>query len=224
MRAPRPRAPRRPITSTGLVQAFVRRPVGVAEITADGIRLLVIVSVLVAGIGWGPVQVGIFMLALFGALAPRALRIRPSVDISIGVTMLIAAWSNVFDLYTEIVGWDKIVHAALTGAVTILVVTAAQRGGLLPQTGSPRFALVLSGAAVGLAVGSIWEMLEWAGHTFTDAVIFVGYDDTIGDLAADGVGGLIAGLALSLLPHGGFSRATPATERATEREPAGGAR
>ena len=33
-------------------------------------------------------------------------------------------------------------------------------------------------------------MLEWTGNAVTDAVIFVSYDDTIGDLAADGLGAL----------------------------------
>jgi hypothetical protein len=42
-------------------------------------------------------------------------------------------------------------------------------------------------------------MGEWLGHNFVDSKIFVGYDDTIGDLAADGSGGLLVGLGLPWL-------------------------
>jgi hypothetical protein len=53
--------------------------------------------------------------------------------------------------------------------------------------------IVLCGMA-GLAIGSVWEMCEFLGHTQLDAGIRVGYDDTIGDLAADLAGGILAGL------------------------------
>ncbi|KQQ94267.1 hypothetical protein ASF62_09030 [Leifsonia sp. Leaf325] len=181
-----------------LIQTFVRRPVGAGEVAADGVRALAVASVIAAGIGWGAVQVGIFMLALLGVLVPRALGLRPSVDIATGLIVLVAAWSNVFDLYTEVFGWDKLVHVALTGVIATLAVIASQRSGLLPTTGH-RAGLVMATGAFGLAVGSIWEMLEWAGNALTDAVIYVGYDDTIGDLAADALGGIIAGLALPFL-------------------------
>ncbi|MEL4317539.1 hypothetical protein WJX64_00825 [Leifsonia sp. YIM 134122] len=183
---------------TDLIQTFVRRPAGPGEIAADCVRVFAVASVVAAGIGWGAVQIGIFMLALLGVLVPRALGLRPSVDIATSTIVLVAAWSNVFDLYTEVFGWDKLVHVALTGVIATLAVVAAQRSGILPTTGH-RVGLVIATAALGLAVGSIWEMLEWAGNALTDAVIYVGYDDTIGDLAADAVGGLIAGIALPFL-------------------------
>ncbi|KQX07631.1 MULTISPECIES: hypothetical protein [unclassified Leifsonia] len=183
---------------TDIIQTFVRRPTTAGEVAADCVRALAVVSVIAAGIGWGAVQVGIFLLALLGVLVPRALGLRPSVDITSGIIVLVAAWSNVFDLYTEVFGWDKLVHVALTGVIATLAVIAAQRSGILPTTGH-RAGLVVATVAFGLAAGSVWEMLEWVGNALTDAVIYVGYDDTIGDLAADAVGGLIAGLALPFL-------------------------
>ncbi|ANJ27119.1 hypothetical protein [Agromyces aureus] len=203
-----------------LAQTFLRRPAGVVAIAADGVRLLAIASVLVAGIGWGAVQASIFMLALLGALAPRALGIRPSVDLGIVLIALLAAWSNIFDLYTEVFGWDKLVHVALTAAVTVIVMAAAQQTGSLRPTFHGPTVIALA-TAIGLALGSIWEMLEWAGYTFTDAVVFVGYDDTIGDLMADGVGGLIAGLLLPTATARGRAGSAIVATQPSERTSAG---
>ena len=50
--------------------------------------------------------------------------------------------------------------------------------------------------ATGTALAVVWEFGEWYGHTFLDSRIQVGYDDTIGDLAAGMVGALVAGVAL----------------------------
>jgi hypothetical protein len=48
-------------------------------------------------------------------------------------------------------------------------------------------------ATGGLALGAVWKMCEWVGYTVIDASIRVGYDDTIGDLAADLAGVTAAG-------------------------------
>ncbi|MEK8228690.1 hypothetical protein NKG05_25870 [Oerskovia sp. M15] len=50
------------------------------------------------------------------------------------------------------------------------------------------------GARVLLAL--LWETGEWAGATFVDESINVGYVDTLGDLAAGGIGSLLAGLVM----------------------------
>lgn len=182
-----------------LIPTFLRRPTGRGELVADGARALVLISVVVAGFGWGVVQVGIFMLAVLGALVPRALGVRPAVDIATSVVLLMAAWSNVFDLYTEVYAWDKVIHAVLTGLLTTLGIVAAQRASILPAVEGHRVGLAIAAVALGLGLGSLWEMLEWLGNAMTDAVIFVSYDDSIGDLAADGLGALIAGIALPFL-------------------------
>ncbi len=49
-----------------------------------------------------------------------------------------------------------------------------------------------------MAAGVVWEIGEWFGHTFIDTSIVVEYTDTIGDLAAGGLGSLVAGGLLAL--------------------------
>jgi hypothetical protein len=95
----------------------------------------------------------------------------------------------------------------------------AQLVGFLPSHGH-RAGLIVSTVAVGLAAGVLWEIGEWWGHNIVDDAIYVGYDDTIGDLVSGGAGALVAGLGLPFLAarsrlHTG-DRAlggTPTTER-----------
>lgn len=52
-------------------------------------------------------------------------------------------------------------------------------------------------AAAAVALGVVWELAEWWGHTAVTPEIGVGHTDTIGDLAADLVGaGIGAALAV----------------------------
>jgi hypothetical protein len=185
------------VRSTG--DTFLRRPASAAAVVADVVRGIAVVSVAVATIGWGPVEFAVFMLSLLGALVPRALGIRAPLDIATGVTCVVAAWSNVFDLYTAVIGWDKVVHFALTAVVAALVVVVTRRTGFLPPVAGHRVGHAVVATLLGLGLGALWEMGEWAGHMFVDTGIFVDYVDTIGDLGADGLGALVAGLALPWL-------------------------
>ncbi|ROQ40705.1 hypothetical protein EDF46_0065 [Frondihabitans sp. PhB188] len=162
-------------------------------------RGLAVVSIVVATIGWGPVQLGVFALAMLGVIVPRALGVRSALDLATGIACLTAAWSNVFELYTTVIGWDKLIHFALTGCLTALALVIAQRSRLLPGVGDHRIGFAVVATIAGLGLGAVWEMLEWAGHSFISPGIFVGYVDTIGDLAADGLGGLFAGVFASAL-------------------------
>jgi hypothetical protein len=72
---------------------------------------------------------------------------------------------------------------------------------------------VILGLALGLAVSALWEMVEWAGYTFISDRIYVTYDDTISDMAIGGLGALLAGLALAVLPFEPARQPEPAPSR-----------
>ncbi|WP_309069626.1 hypothetical protein [Microbacterium sp.] len=59
-----------------------------------------------------------------------------------------------------------------------------------------RVPIVLVGMT-GLAISAAWEMIEWFGYTFVSDAIYVAYVDTIGDMAAGGLGALLAGVIAS---------------------------
>lgn len=208
-----------------VAETFLRRPHGLLEHVADAVRVLAVLSVVAVGIGWGVVEIAVLMLALLGTLVPRMLGLRASFDLMVGVAVLGAAWSSVFELYTRIAGYDTVVHFVLNGLLAAVFVVLARRAGWVVSPGDDgrggagrvaRIGSALTTVAFGLAAGTLWEMGEWAGHTLVDSAIFVGYDDTIGDLAAGGLGSLLAGLALPFLVGGDIrGRAASASSSGT---------
>ena len=59
--------------------------------------------------------------------------------------------------------------------------------------------VVVAAGAIGLSLGTFWEMFEWFGKTFIDGAIYVGYRDTIGDIVWGGLGSLLAGILMPVL-------------------------
>ncbi|NYF18002.1 hypothetical protein HDC37_002858 [Microbacterium sp. AK009] len=182
------------------VQNFLRPPATALDIVADAVRLLGVISVVVAAVWFTLLDAGVVAFSLPALMVPRFLALRPGWDIAVELSILTAAWSNIFGLYESIPGWDLLVHAVVSGALTLMGLLAFAHLGVLPWPGRsrhPGFSGAVLGGMLALALGALWEMVEWAGRTFVTAEIIVSYNDTIGDLAADGVGGVAAGLLLA---------------------------
>jgi hypothetical protein len=169
-------------------------------LVADVVRALTLVSLVVATIGWGGTAFPVMALSLLGVVVPRMLGLRPAFDVLVCVLVLVAGWSSVLEWYTSLFLWDKLIHVVLTGLLAaVLYVIGADLRAVPAPSEERRVVVALLALCAGLAVGAAWEMGEWLGHNFVDSAIYVGYDDTIGDLAADGVGGLLAGFGLPWL-------------------------
>lgn len=181
-----------------MIENFRRAPSGPAEWAADAVRVLGAVSVAVAGIGWGAVAFWVTALALLGVCASRFLGLRPGLDIALGSTLLVAAFSSTLGLYTSIAGWDLVVHFSATGLLAAALFVCGQRLRLVPLDTPPVPTAVLT-AAFGVSAAVLWEIAEWVGHNFVDPTIYVAYNDTIGDLAAGAAGAIVAGCSMRVL-------------------------
>jgi len=162
------------------------------------VRVLGLLSMVATLIWWAPVDAAVFALVQLGLVMPRFLGIRPALDIAFGISLLVAGWSAVLELYTHILYWDLLVHFTLNGLLAAVLYVLAVRRGAVPDPSTdavPLGATVTLTVAFGLAAGVVWEVAEWAGHTFVDSGIYVGYTDSIADLAFGGLGALAAGLA-----------------------------
>jgi hypothetical protein len=178
------------------------RPAGVAELSADILRAVGLIGIVVAGFGWGPIAGVSVSLAAGGMVIPRLLGVRPSVDIAFGLTLLVAVWSSVLDIYITTPWWDLPVHLVTNGLCAAVLYILLQRARVLPDAAAlprPLLTTVVVTTALGCALGVIWEIFEWLGHTFLDPAIFVGYTDTIGDLVWGATGSMLAGLAMTFL-------------------------
>jgi hypothetical protein len=182
--------------SAPLSRTLLAPPARPAEWLADGVRALAPVSVVVAAVGWGPQAAGVMALTVPAVLLPRAVAARPWFDILAVSVILVAAWSNVLGLYESVRGWDLVVHAVCTGVLAALAYLVLARSGVVPaprRPGMARRTPIVIVIALGLALSALWEILEWVG-TLVAPDIYVAYRDTIGDMAAGGLGTVVAGI------------------------------
>lgn len=183
-----------------VIENFLRPPSGIGAWAADALRVAGALSVIAAALWWTPTDAGVVALTLPALVVPRFLGARPSFDIAANLTILVAAWSNVLDLYTGIPWWDLVVHFVCTGVMAVLLYLVLSFLAITPSPGTPAFTLpttVVLTTALGLALSALWEMVEWLGETLITDEIYVTYDDTISDMAIGGVGALVAGTILA---------------------------
>jgi hypothetical protein len=171
----------------------------VLVVVADVVRVAAMVSTVVATWRYGAIAFALFSLVWGGTMLLRALRTPPGLDLATGVTLLVGGWAAQLDWYVAVAWLDVAVHLVATGLLALLAHHAAVRFAALPapSTAMPRriaWGAAAFTAAAGTALGVVWEMGEWAGHTWLDDRIQVGYDDTIGDLAAGLLGSVLAAL------------------------------
>jgi hypothetical protein len=180
-----------PRTSTAAVE-WVR---------ADAVRLAGLASLATAAVWFDLVAVAVMLLVLGGLMVPRALGSPGPLDAAYGVSLLVAAWSSVLDVYRQVSWWDLVVHAVVTGLIAALAYRIAVAVGVARDpddvgTAGHRVGVVVLTTALGLALSVLWEIGEWWGHTYVDPSIYVSPLDTLGDLVAGGAGSVVAGLAL----------------------------
>lgn len=183
-----------------MIANFLRPPQTPSEWAADLLRIAGVVGVVAALVWFGVTAAGIVALALPALMAPRFLGARAGFDLVYGATVLVAAWSNVFGWYRSIPGWDLLLHVVCTGVLAAMSYIALVWLEVVPNpqgAGTRRRTPMVVVPALALALGAIWELIEWAGKSLVTDEIFVTYADTIGDLAADGVGGVVAGLLVA---------------------------
>ncbi|MCU1445798.1 hypothetical protein [Cryobacterium sp.] len=185
-----------------MINTPLRRPSGVAEVTADALRAVALVGIVVASVGWGPIPGASLALVAGGMLLPRLLGVRPSVDIAFGVVVLVAVWSSVLDIYITTRWWDLPVHLVTNGLCAALLYIVLVQFSVVADAATlprPMLSTVVVTTALGLALGVFWEIFEWIGHTFLDPEIYVGYTDSIGDLVWGGAGAVLAGCCMRYL-------------------------
>lgn len=185
-----------------MIRTLLRAPVGPAEVVADVLRLLGAVSIVVAGIGWGPLSSLSFVALVVVMLVPRLLRVRPAFDIAFCAALLLSTWSSVLGLYLSARWWDDPMHFLTNGLCAAMLYLVLVRLGVLADAETlphPVLGAAVMTTTLGLSMGALWEVFEWFGRTYIDEEIFVGYEDTLGDLMFGGLGSLAAGLGMRYL-------------------------
>ena len=168
-------------------------------VPGDVVRVLALVSVAVGTWRSGLVATALFLLVLGGTLVPRMIRAPALLDVTYCSTILFAAWAAQLDWYVAVSWLDLVVHAAATGLIAVMRLRALQAWRVVDRGLSQReLAVLVLGLGAVLAV--LWELGEWAGNTWFDRRIQVGYADTMGDLAAGLAGSAVAAVAVARRP------------------------
>jgi hypothetical protein len=151
-----------------------------------GIALLAlaIIAAIVMGKWWGVLMLAAFLIASIAFVAFED-RLPALFDLLFVAAALVNALGWVFNLYTRVPGYDEIAHGFTMFAITLSFGFLAYHPvRTLFQTRAALYVLAL--ASFGLAVGALWEMIEWA---------FIGtLRDPVADLYMDAIGALAAGL------------------------------
>ncbi|GCD21060.1 hypothetical protein ACFO3K_18130 [Cellulomonas algicola] len=183
------------------------------------VRVLALVSVVVALVTLGPVDAALLVLVVGGVALPPLGGVPPWLDAAYGVGLLASAWAGVLGLYEAVAWLDVVMHLVVTGLVAAVahLLLAVRTGAVVdPRTARAEgrgAASVLVTAALGTTLSVAWEIGEYLGHTYLDPTIYVAYGDTIGDMVMGALGSTVAGAALVRI--GGSAPARPAQPTGT---------
>jgi hypothetical protein len=144
----------------------------------------------VAGDGRGAV--------LLGAAGAVAWAVRPvllprAYDLAFVLALTLQAWGEALGLYDSISWFDNVVHFTLPffAAPTLYIVLA--RIDLVPDPKDETdlrhyIGMWVVTFAFGVALGGLWEVVEYASDSWLGSDLQIDNPDTIGDLIADSLG------------------------------------
>ena len=163
-------------------------------------------SVLLTAALFDAAGVAVMMLVCLGVTVAWRARPPAALELPTDLILLLAAWSSVLLLYERLAHWDLVVHFAATAVLAELAFRALERWGRLCAPGPGVHVLLV--CSLGTALAVLWEYAEFVGNATVDPRVEVGYEDTLGDLAAGSAGALVAGVL------GAWARQRPAGRRA----------
>jgi hypothetical protein len=142
------------------------------------------------------------LLAFLGAitLVARAVNLPRVYDLSLTLAMALQGFGEVWGLYDRFVRFDDLVHVTLPLLTAPVVYIALARLDVVPDPRDETHArhyvgIAVVTAALGIAIGGLWEIWEWRSDAWFGTQLSESNDDTNGDLVRDTIGSL-AGAAL----------------------------
>jgi len=143
---------------------------------------------------------GHLAFASFVALLARPARLPRVYDLAVVLAALLQGWGEALGLYDSVAWFDRVVHVLvpLLGAPVVYILLA--RLDVVPDprdhtTARHHWGIFVVTAALGIAIGAVWEAYEYASDAVLGTNLSESNADTVGDLVADSAGAM-AGAAL----------------------------
>jgi hypothetical protein len=158
----------------------------------------------------GAVAGTLFLAATFMALLViRRLELPSAFELSFAIGIALQGWGNALLLFERIAWYDKAVHFLTPMLVVPSLYLLLARAQLVPpawNNGLRRGTLgvFVVTIALGIALATIWELVEGSADRWLGTSFAHGYFETIDDLYSSLLGSLAAGalLAWSVMPGG----------------------
>jgi hypothetical protein len=141
------------------------------------------------------------LVAGVALLAARAADLPRLYDLGFTVAMILTGWGEALGLYDAWKSYDNLVHFVVPMLTSQVAYICLARIEVLPDL-RERFAprhytgIWLVTFALGVAIGGLWEILEWSSDNLFGSNLSMSNDDTVGDLIADSLGAATGGLLL----------------------------
>ncbi|MFC7496102.1 MULTISPECIES: hypothetical protein [unclassified Nocardioides] len=167
----------------------------------DVLRLglvLATVAALVAGDVGGALALG---FATAFALLARVINLPRAYDFGFVLVLTLHAAGEALGWYDSLGWFDRVVHVVLPFLVAPVLYIGLARLEVLPDPRDGASARHYLGMAIvafclGMAVGGLWEIVEFVSDGTLDTELSEGNSDTVGDLVADAIGSLLGALLL----------------------------
>jgi hypothetical protein len=165
---------------------------------------------------------GVIAWLVRGALLPRVY------DLALVLALTLQSWGEALHAYDSIAWFDNVVHFSLPffGGPTLYIVLA--RLDVVPDpkdvaTRHHYIGLAVVAFALGVALGGLWEIVEYGSDSTLGSSLQLGNADTIGDLIADSLGSLCGAALLVCWARWGWGsvRRIPGSNRTEDTEAAG---
>ena len=166
----------------------------------DVLRLVILAGAAVYAFDgqWGSAA----LLAALGSvtLVARLVNLPRLYDLALTLGMALQGFGETLGLYDQFVRFDDLVHFTLPMLTAPVVYIALARLDVVPDPRDETHLQHYVGigvvtAALGIAIGALWELFEWRSDAWFGTALSEDNDDTNGDLFRDTLGSLVgAGL------------------------------
>ena len=138
------------------------------------------------------------VLAVLGGvtLLARLVNLPRPLDLAVVAAMALQGWGEVLGLFDSVAWFDNMVHVTLPMLTSPVVYVGLARLGVLPhpedETHLRHYAgIFIVTLALGLAIGAVWEMVEFTSDLLFGTDLSLGNRDTVTDLMFDGTGAVV---------------------------------
>jgi Predicted membrane protein (DUF2238) len=176
----------------------------------DLLRGALVVGAVVSAIA-GEVGGAVYLAAsAAGALLVRRLELPRLIDLAFVLALTITGFGEALGFYDRWAWFDRVVHFVVPMLFAPVAYIALARADVVldpkDQHADVRRApaLFILCVAFGIALGAVWEIVEWASDAVGGTNLSENNDDTVGDLIADTSGSLVGGALLLLWTYKGW--------------------